>query len=135
MILGDALQRIADEADVALLKIVEAAEIIEDLAGQRIGGKRVDREVAPRRVLLPVVGEGDGRAPAVGRDVAAKRRDFERVAVADGSDRAMIDAGRNGLDLAPSRAVASPRRAAMRVARSTSLTGRPSRSSRTAPPT
>ena len=50
-----------------LLEIVEAAEIVEDLAGQRIGGQGVDREVAPRRVLLPIVGEGDGRAAAVGR--------------------------------------------------------------------
>ena len=32
MILGDALQRIADEADVALLEVGEAAEIVEDLA-------------------------------------------------------------------------------------------------------
>ena len=36
MVLGDALQRIADEADVTLLEVGEAAEIIEQLAGLRI---------------------------------------------------------------------------------------------------
>ena len=35
MILGNPLQRIADEADVPLLEVGEAAEIIEQLAGQR----------------------------------------------------------------------------------------------------
>ena len=72
MVLGDALERVADEADVPFSKIVEAAEIVEDLAGRGIGRKRVDGEVAPRRVLFPVVGEGDRRAAAVGRDVAAQ---------------------------------------------------------------
>ena len=33
MVLGNALQRVADEAHVALLEVVEAAEIIEDFAG------------------------------------------------------------------------------------------------------
>ena len=73
MILGDPLQGIADEPDVALLEIGKAAEIVEQLAAQRIGEKRVDGEIAPRRILLPVVGEGDRRAPAVGRDVAFAR--------------------------------------------------------------
>ncbi len=80
-------------------KIVETAEIIEDLAGARIGGERVDREVAARGVLLPVVGEGDRRAAAIGRNVAAQGRDFERVAVADSGDRAMVDTGGDSLDL------------------------------------
>ena len=35
MILGDALQRVADEADVALLEIGEPAEIVEQLARLR----------------------------------------------------------------------------------------------------
>ena len=99
MILGDALQRVADEADMTLVKIVEAAEIIEHLAGLRVRRQGVDGEVAPSRVLLPVVGEGDGRAAAVGRDVAPQRRDLEGMAVADCGDRAVVDPGRNGLDL------------------------------------
>ena len=60
------------------VEIGEAAEIIEDLAGRRIGVERVDREIAPRGILAPVVGEGDGGVAAVGRDVAAQRRDLDR---------------------------------------------------------
>ena len=78
MILGNSLQGIADEANVALAEIVEAAEIVEDLAGPRVGRQRVDGEVAPRGIFFPVVGEGDGRAAAVGRDVAAQRRHLVR---------------------------------------------------------
>ena len=72
MVFGDALKRVADEADVALLEIVEPAEIIEDFAGRRVGVQGVDREVAAGGVRLPVVGERHRRAAAVGRDVAPK---------------------------------------------------------------
>ena len=66
MILGDAGERIADEAHPARREIGEPVEIIEDLAARRIGGERVDREVAPRRILAPIVGEGDvARRPSV----------------------------------------------------------------------
>ena len=34
MVLGNSLQRVADEPDVALLEVVEPAEIVEDLAGR-----------------------------------------------------------------------------------------------------
>ncbi len=97
MVLGDALEWLADEADPALGQIGEATEIIEDLAGLGVGEQRVDREVAAGGVGLPIVGKGDGRPAAVGRDVMAQRGDLERMAVADRSDGAMIDAGRNGL--------------------------------------
>ena len=73
MVLGDALERLADEADAARGDIVEPAEIIEDLAADRVGIERVDGEVAARGVLLPIVGESDGGAAAVGGDVASAR--------------------------------------------------------------
>ena len=98
MIFGDALQRVADEADVPATKIVETAEIIEDLAGPRIGGQGVDGEVAACGVGLPVIGKRDRRPAAVGRHVAPQRRHFDGMAVTHCGDRAMIDPGRNRLD-------------------------------------
>ena len=62
------------------VEVGEAAEIIVDLAARRLGAQRVDREVAPRRVLAPIVGEGDDGVAAVGRDVAAQRRHLDRPA-------------------------------------------------------
>ena len=79
-------------------KVVEPAEIVENLAGQRIRRQRVDSEIAPRRVLLPVVGEGDRRPPPVGRHVASQARDFDDLAVADRGQSAMVDPGRDDLD-------------------------------------
>ena len=38
MILGDPLERLADEADAPLLDVGQAAEIIEDLAGLGVRG-------------------------------------------------------------------------------------------------
>ena len=98
MVFGDALQRIADEADVAALEVVEAAEIVEDFAGHGVGRQRIDGEIAARGVFFPIVGEGDGGAAAVGADVAAEGGDLERMAVADGGDGAMLDSGRHRLD-------------------------------------
>ena len=98
VILGNALERIADEAHVALPQIVEPAEIVEYLAGPGIGGQRVDGEVAPRGVLLPRGGEGDRGAAAVGGDVPAQRGHLVGVTVADGGDGPVIDARRHGLD-------------------------------------
>ena len=72
MVLGDALERLADEADAARRDIVEAAEIIENLAADRVGIERVDGEVAARGILAPIVGEGDRGAAAVGGDVGAQ---------------------------------------------------------------
>ena len=99
MILGDALKRIPDEADVPLLKVVKATEIIEQFAGQRICGQGVDREIPARRILLPIVGESDRRPAAIGRHISAQRSDLERMPVADRGHRAVIDAGWHGFDL------------------------------------
>ena len=62
------------------------AEIVEQLAAERVGVERVDGEVAPRGVGRPVVGEGDGGAAAVGRDVAAQGGHFDHGARRDGGD-------------------------------------------------
>ena len=59
VVLGDALQRFADEADAARRDIIEAAEIIENLAAGGVGIERVDGEVAARGIFAPIVGEGD----------------------------------------------------------------------------
>ena len=97
MVLGDALRGIADEAQPLRRQIAEPAEIVVDRAGLGVGIERVDREVAPRRVLAPVERKGDGRAAAVGRDVAAQRGHLEPAALGDGGDGAMVDAGRHRL--------------------------------------
>src|SRR5439155_1428751 len=99
MVLGDSLERVADEADVAMLEVVQSAEIIIDFTGPGVGGQRIDGEVAPGRILLPVVGVSDCRAPSIGRNVPAQRCDFERVTVADGRNRTVVDSRRNRLDL------------------------------------
>jgi hypothetical protein len=77
---------------------VETAEIVEDLARRGIGVERVHREIAPRRVLAPVVGIGDDRVAAVGRDVTTQCRYLDRTCGGDGSNRAVREAGRNRLD-------------------------------------
>ena len=93
MILGDALQRIADEAHAALLEVVEPAEIIEDLAGQR--DRRTSALIVKSRRAASSrqssVKATVARRPSVD-DVAAQGRDLERMAVADRGDRAMLDA-------------------------------------------
>ena len=99
MILGNALQRVADEAHAARRQILAPAEIIEDLAGRGVGVERVDREIAPCRILAPVVGEGDGRVSPVGRHIAAQRRHFDRRPIRQhGGDRAVRKTGRHRLD-------------------------------------
>ena len=50
---------------------------------------RIEHEIAPEM--------HDGMAP-VGFHILAQGRDFERLAVDDHGDRAVIDAGRNGLE-------------------------------------
>src|SRR3546814_2249898 len=76
---------------------------------------RVDREVAPRGIVAPVVGEGDRRAAPVGRDVAAQRRDLVPVAARDGSDGAVGDAGRHDLDVGRSEEHTSELQSLMRI--------------------
>ena len=98
MVFGNALQRVADESNVPALEVVKAAEIVEDLARPRIGGQSVDGEVAARGVLLPVIGKGDRRAPAVGGNVATQRRHLNGMAIADRSNGPMINSCGNRLD-------------------------------------
>ena len=57
---------------------------------------RVATAAGEDRVLTAAV--IDGRPASVGRDVAAQRGDFDDLAIADGSDGAMVYTGRNGLD-------------------------------------
>ena len=70
IVLGDALRRRADEAYPAGGEIGAAAEVVEQ-PPRAIAAHRVDREVAPRRIGLEVVGERDLGVAAVGRDVLA----------------------------------------------------------------
>ena len=72
MVLGNALERFADEAHAARQQVFLASEIVEDFARPGIGGQGVDREIAPGGVFLPIVGERHGRPPAVGRNVPPK---------------------------------------------------------------
>jgi hypothetical protein len=98
MVFGDPGQRVADEADPAGREIRLAAEIVVDLERDGIGEQCVDREVAAGAVLAPVVGIGDRRPAAVGGDVPAERRHFDRLAGHDRGDRAVGDARRHRLD-------------------------------------
>ncbi|MCY1175797.1 hypothetical protein D9M73_160510 [compost metagenome] len=81
MILGDALQRIPNEAHAPRRQIGQAVEIVEDFAGLWIGIERIDREIAARGILAPIVGKGDGGMAAVGCHVAAQGRDFDWRAI------------------------------------------------------
>ena len=80
IVLFDARLGVADEAHPPRDEIGIAAKRIEHRAVAS-GIKRVEREVAPARVLLPILGEGDGRVPPERLDVAPQRRHLERHAV------------------------------------------------------
>ena len=99
MVLGDAPVRISNEAHAASFEIVETAEIIEYLASSWVCQQGVDREVAPRGVLLPIVSERDRRPPAVRGHVSPEARYLDDVTAADGGDRAVIDSGWHRADL------------------------------------
>ena len=90
IILGDAGGGIADKAHPPGDQILHAAMIIENLA---IGGgiKRIDGEIAPRRILAPVLGIGDHGMAAIGCHIAAQAGHFENLAVLDRGDGAMIE--------------------------------------------
>ncbi len=93
----DAFCRVADEPHAAMGKIVEAAGIIVDGAIAR-HGERVDREVAPFGIGFPVAAKFDLGMPAKCFDVLAQRRYLERMLVDHDGHRAVLDAGRNGLE-------------------------------------
>src|SRR3546814_3737922 len=94
MTFGDPRRRISEETHAPRLQIGEAAEPVVDRPRREIGVERVDREIAPRRIVAPVVGKGDRRAAPVGGDVAAQGRDLVPVAAGDRGDGAVRDAGR-----------------------------------------
>ncbi len=98
MILGNARLGIADEAHAVRGKIGKAAEIVIERAVRRIGIERVHGEIAPGGIRLPVRAEGDSGAAAIGRDVAAQRRDLDRPVMDDRRHRTMGDAGRHRLE-------------------------------------
>jgi len=56
IIFGDALRRIADEADPANGEVGKPSDIIVQLAVRR-KRKRVDREIAPRGIREPIPAE------------------------------------------------------------------------------
>ncbi len=97
VVLGDALGRIADEADPARVDIGEPAHIVEDRTGS-IDRERIHGEVAPLRVDLPVAAERDLGLAAEGLDVGAQRGDLEGHAVDDHRDGAVVDPGRHRLE-------------------------------------
>ena len=78
------------------MEIGDSVEIVVDLPIQ-VRRERVHGEIAPRRVLAPIVGEGDGRVAAEGLDVAAQRRHLDAGVIGDHGHRAVVDAGRNVL--------------------------------------
>ncbi len=97
IILGDAAGRIADEADPAFGEIVETADVIVDDAVGR-DRQRVDGEVAPLGIDLPVAPERHIGFTAEGLDVLAQGRHLERHPVDHQRDGAVVDAGRHRLD-------------------------------------
>ncbi len=134
MVLGDPDERVADEADPPLGEVRLAAEIVVNLEAGRIGGQGVDGEVAAGRVLPPVVGIGDvARRPSV----ATSRRSVVTSTGWPATTAVTVPwarpVGTALIRALPSRAITSS--GVSRVARSTSLTGRSSRVSRTQPPT
>src|SRR3546814_2862833 len=78
MILGDARRGVADKGHPPRVEVGEPAEPVVDRPGIGIGVERIDREIAARGIVAPVVGEGDRRAAAVGFDIAAQRRNLVR---------------------------------------------------------
>ena len=88
--------RFADEAHATRGKVVDAADIIVNRSVGR-SGERIDGEVAPLGVGLPVAPERDTRLAAERLDVLAQRRDLDRLVIDDDGDGAMLDAGRDRL--------------------------------------
>ena len=99
IILGNARRGVADKSDAPGGKVGKAVEPVVDRAAVGIGVKRVDREVAPRRIVAPVARKSDRCAASVGLDIVAQRRDFMMVAARDRGDRAMRDPRRDDLDV------------------------------------
>ena len=100
----DPLLRLADETHTACGNVGEAANIVVHKSIGR-GGKRIDGEIAPLGICLPVATEHHARLAAERFHVLAQGGDFHGVLIDHGGDRAVLDAGRNclatrGLDAA-----------------------------------
>ncbi len=72
-----------------VLDIGKPADEIDHLA-VGIDIERIDRQVAPFGIDLPVGAEGDLGMATVGLDVAAQRRHLERLAIDDQRHRAVL---------------------------------------------
>ena len=94
IVFGDPRRRLADEAHAPRRDIGDAADIIENPA---VGGdgQRIDGEIAPLGVGPPIPAEHDLGLAAIGLDVLPQRRNFERLAVDDDGDGAVVDTGGN----------------------------------------
>ena len=79
------------------VEIGKPADIVVHRAVAR-DRQRIDGEVAPLGVRLPVAAERDLGVAAEGLDVLAQRRDLERRAVDHHRDGAVLDAGRHRLE-------------------------------------
>ena len=82
--------RVADETHAPRLEIGEAADVIVDraVAGS---GQRIDGEIAPLGVSLPVATEGNLGVAAIGLHVLAQRGHLERMFVDDHGDGAVLN--------------------------------------------
>ena len=97
IIFGDTLSRVADKSHAALRKIVNPAGIVVDGAVAR-RGQRIDREIAPLGVGLPVASELNLGVAAIGLDVLAQRGDLKRMLVDDDGNRAVLYSRRHRLE-------------------------------------
>ncbi len=97
LVFADAQARIADGADDALLEILLAADVIDDLVGDGIEEEAVDREVAALGIVLGV-GECDavGMAAVGVGGVGAERGDFDLAGGARAEDRDDAERGADG---------------------------------------
>ena len=96
VVFADAVGRDADETHARRIDIGKATDRIVDRA-VCVTVERVDCEVAAAGVGGPVGGEGDAGMAAIGLDVGAQCRDFERNMVRDHGDSAVLQAGRDRL--------------------------------------
>ena len=98
MVFANPLLGIADEADGPRREIIQTAKPIKQFTGQSIGIERIDGEIAACGIVLPILRKGYRGAASVGRNIMAQRGDFGRPAGQDGSDRAVINPGRDDFD-------------------------------------
>ena len=96
IILTDARFGRSDEAHLARREVGEAPhEIHHRAVGQCI--KRIQREIAPLRIVLPASAETDNSATAIRLHVLAKGRDLIAMVAGNHRHRSMRDAGGNCL--------------------------------------